>query len=722
MRGRSWTSERAVVLAFGVVLLLVSALRPPGPPGAGAIPRSLDLAPPAGGAGLVVDPASWQMTGGNSTGLLATWVGVPPGCGLTPQWYHWTLSQPPVSGLLNATSGPAVTFAADGAEPGATTISVEALALLACATGDAALVANASTTVTVVGGLALGNLSVDPAPLLPGQLAILSGSVSGGEPPYTIEVDWGDGVGSATGVRDPGPFSTTHAFATTGTFDPSVTAIDAGGQVVHTADPTTVDVSGDGAIALTPARTIADPGIPVAWNATVEGVPAWAPTDPECDGLPLLALTGPNDTAGTCTFPVPGPATISVDLGPLFGGGDAVASAAISIVPPPRVTVVPPVDPTEIGLPTYLTADVTGGVPPLTLTVTGPDATSPAPLELWADGTVSVPVDPTGIGQLAYVVQVTDAEEVASPAVLVPLLVDPALGASFVDERILNATGANLSLDGAITSGVGPFVWSIVPSAPGAPPSSGVLSGPGEFGWAATYQAEGPVTVRAVVADAAGGFREYAWTTSAIPPLRVTVELPANGTATAGSISLWVGISGGLAPFNVTAGSARGPVDSRSIDSDGSLLWSLAVGASGPIALGVVVRDSTGAQSWANITVVVPAAPTPPPPAPDLAPYAWAAVAVALLVAVLVAARIVTRRTRSSTSAEPVDPTSVLRSILAPADGAERTQVELLAEQEGVPLATARSTLDRLIADGSVRSETDGDGVEVLSWARETPA
>jgi hypothetical protein len=63
------------------------------------------------------------------------------------------------------------------------------------------------------------------------------------------------------------------------------------------------------------------------------------------------------------------------------------------------------------------------------------------------------------------------------------------------------------------------------------------------------------------------------------------------------------------------------------------------------------------------------------------------------------------------------DPVAILRRIIEPADGADRTTVELMAEENGIPLATVRSTLDRLIAEGTVRAETGPDGEEVVAWS-----
>jgi hypothetical protein len=80
----------------------------------------------------------------------------------------------------------------------------------------------------------------------------------------------------------------------------------------------------------------------------------------------------------------------------------------------------------------------------------------------------------------------------------------------------------------------------------------------------------------------------------------------------------------------------------------------------------------------------------------------------------LVVARL--RRRGPPAETPPSDPELVLERLISPSDGVDRFTIELLAEEEGVPIAVVRATLDRLIADGRVRSESDPDGGEVLAW------
>jgi DNA-binding IscR family transcriptional regulator len=79
---------------------------------------------------------------------------------------------------------------------------------------------------------------------------------------------------------------------------------------------------------------------------------------------------------------------------------------------------------------------------------------------------------------------------------------------------------------------------------------------------------------------------------------------------------------------------------------------------------------------------------------------------------------LVRRRAREARREVPgPDPVATLKRIIEPAEGAERFTVELLAEEAGVPLAVVRSTIDRLVSEGTVCSESGADGEEVLSWS-----
>jgi len=89
---------------------------------------------------------------------------------------------------------------------------------------------------------------------------------------------------------------------------------------------------------------------------------------------------------------------------------------------------------------------------------------------------------------------------------------------------------------------------------------------------------------------------------------------------------------------------------------------------------------------------------------------------VAALLAAGATVAVLLRRRPSVTALPSPDPVAVLREVIEPSDGVDRGLVEMLAEERGVPSEVVRSTLERLKADGTVRSGRGSDGEEVLAW------
>jgi hypothetical protein len=662
------------------------------------------------------------MAGGNSTPLAAAWVGSAPGCALVPEWYHWSIPSPSDSGSLNTSSGPAVNFTGDASTPGRSVVEVRGAAALRCGPSAQLLVSAGFANMTVTSPLELGNLSVAPAPVAPGQAIELISTIQGGDPPYTADLEWGDGSSSQIGALEAGSLSASHVYLVAGTFDPRIVATDSSGLTASLTDPAPLEVEAGTAAAVTTDATSVDVNAPVRWNATILDPPFLYDTIAECDGAPSLPPWPINPTAGSCTFPDPGPATITFGVGMFLLYGSVQATATVDVVAAPSVSVDPTGSESEVGAPTGLLAEVNGGVPPLTLECAGPDLGGGVRLGLLADGPVEIPIVPSEVGRLQYAVEVADADGLVSPPAVATLLVEPALNGSFVTGRTLSATGVNLSLDGSINSGVPPFVWVVLPdlTATASAPASGEPEGVGSFTWWGDYQLEGEVGLALLAADGAGGLLVRSWSLPAVPVLNLSGVSASPEVTDPGAAELWASIAGGLPPFNLTVRTTEGLGWNFSVVTDGTSEWSLSFPRAGRIGLSVLARDAAGASAEQNATVTVPSGAAPP----TAAGYSAAAaglLAAGLVVAFLIAGAAVywLRRRGPAVESPPKDPVGVLRTIIAPADGAERGTVELLAEEEGVPLATARATLDRLIAEGVVRSETDADGTEVLAWDHE---
>jgi hypothetical protein len=711
-----WVWLACAAAALAGALSTPASLAPPG--GDGVAPGLAASAAPVS-PGLTVDPSSWELEGSNETSLAAVWTAPPAGCWLEPEWYRWAFSSPQVSGTLNATSGAEVTFSATPATPGISTLTVRSESELICGSSARLELATAFSNVSVEAALSLTDLAIDPAPLTPGEPSVLTGSVEGGTPPYELGVNWTDGTRTESTLPGSGAFSIAHTYGA-GTFDPLVSVQDSNGLLADATVPESLDVSSAVAVAIDPARTVTDVNEPVEWNATVDRAGDLFVTTPECDGVPGVPIGFSDATAGSCTFTSVGRGSISIDVGTTFEQSLASATSTEIVVPTPSVVVMPPAAPFEVGRGADLVANVTGGVPPFTVDCVGPESPSPYRLVLDSDGPVAIPLVPTVAGDLEFVVQVVDADGVASAPATAELEVATPLNVTVGFGRTVIGAGVSLSAAGTVASGAAPFQWIVAPEgdAPGPGPAAGLLAAPGSFNWSELIRLDGAVAVAVVVVDGAGAVVSANRTIEAAPLLSVLATVDANLSGAPDVLEVSVDITGGLPPFNLTFVATPGPTWNSSAVTDGPATARLAVPNGGAFVLTVVVRDATGATDTDNASVDLPTPAGPPTAASGNSTAAIVGGLVAMGVAIGGCWAWLRRRPQQPETATP-DPVSVLRGIIEPADGADRATVELLAEEGGLSLATARSTLDRLIADGCVRSEVDEDGSEVVAWERD---
>lgn len=707
---------RAAAVA-AIVLAILAVPVPTLPLAAGRGPSASSLAVALAAPVLTMDPPDWQMPGGGWEPLRAIWSAPAPGCTLEPQWYRWSMPDPPASGTLNATSGPVVEFSGDASQPGRTTIEVRSEAVLDCGTNATLELAGAFGNLTVEPPLALGLLSFGPAPLVPGEVGLLRATVSGGTPPYTVRVNWTDGSFATLSLLSPGAFSLAHAFPA-GTFDPGLTVEDAGGLVATAALPGQIGVNGGLAAAIVPAAAEVDAGIPAIWNASVDRAGAWFDTFEECDGLRPSPPMPSGATAGSCTFDSVGENSISLLVAAPLLGASAEVSAELWVAPDPSVTNVTPVGPPEVGRSSYLVASVTGGVPPLELLCAGPAFGEPYAGSIDSDGPVALPIAPASPGQLAYSIVAVDADGVASAPDNGTIAVAPPLNASWEFTPATNGSGPALWALGTVTAGAPPFQWSVVPAVvgPSLAPGAGALALPGPFNWSGESHEDQEVRLAAMLVDAAGATLPAGRELNAVDPLEVDdlVITPVPGVDSA-TVSL--ALSDGLPPYNVSIVASDGARWNVSAAQNGSQLWHLDFPGPGVVDLSLLVRDSAGDTIGENGSVVLTG---PADPSPDAGLLSDVALVLAASLGIAAVVFLRRRRGRSPLPARPsVDPTAVLRGIIAPADGADRATVEMLAEEAGVPATEARQTLDRLVAEGTVRSEVDEDGSEVLAWERD---
>jgi hypothetical protein len=730
-----WAAGAVVFLIALGTSTIVPPAAPPRP-----VSNPVNLLRGVTGLGLVVDPPSWWLTGGNRTQVAATWTGIPPGCVADSLWFRWTLATGFAEGTLEPTEGPSVNFTAGFTESGTAEVEVRSALRVTCGTSQEATYDSAESAITVVAPLRLENVSLSPNVVTTGAPANLSGLLVGGEPPYEVRIDWDDGNITLSHVSVPGPFSFAHGFGN-GSFSPSILAFDATGLTTNSSVDSPLSVSTGFAVALGSPNVTAEVGVPVRFSGEILNPPAEYGSVSQCsDALSNRPVESPANVSVqnfTCTFASPGSAEVDFEVVPIDDDlpveearwwEPVAASLALNVSPPEVMG--------EVGLPTVFTVRLSGGVPPFLLTwqLAG-NSTAARDLE-YSDGSIPVPVWPSEPGSYALSVTVRDALGVLVDTGTTALPVDPPLNVSATADGILSLNGTDVQVAGTISEGTAPFLWWVLPGVTPATETApnGTLSSVASFSWNGTLAREGNSTVSIIVVDGDGA---VGWDTVAVPlvpELRATAEATASSIAAGPVFLLNLSVAGGLPPFELGFRSSTGEGWNRSLSVDGEYSFTFSANGSGSVSLELTLRDQLGIEWTDTLEVELPSSPPPsnesaPPPTrpPDNAPSTGIpSNGVSDLIDLVVIAGasaaafvLLWRRWHRSTpvAAPMADPVEVLRRILEPADGAERSTVELMAEEAGVPLEVVRSTIDRLVAEGSIRSESGSDGEEVLAWS-----
>jgi hypothetical protein len=724
-----------VALATSMLLPPAVGLRPDSTPA--PLLRSVT------GLGLVVDPPSWWLTAGNRTQLAATWTGIQPGCVAEPLWFRWTLASGFADGTLEPTEGPSVNFTAGFTETGTAAVEARSTVLLTCGSNQEAMYDTAGSAITVVAPLRIENVSLSPDPVATGASSDLSGLLVGGQPPYQVRIGWDDGNVTVADVSAPGPFSFSHGFGN-GSFSPSIVASDATGLRANGSVDGPLSVSSGFTVALATPTVAAEVGVPVRFSGEILHPPAEYGSVTQCtdasSNRPAESAVNVSTQNFTCTFAAPGSAEVDFEVVPI--NDDLPIEEARwwePVAPSLAVSVVPPGGTGEMGLPTVFTVRLSGGVPPFLVIwqLAGNSTLARAPA--YADGSILIPVWPSEPGTYALSVTVRDALGVLVTAGTVPLPVEPPLDVSAAADRTLSSTGAFVQVAGTVSQGAAPFHWWVLPGVTPTTESApnGTLPSVAPFSWNGTLAREGNSTVSIVVVDGAGAVGWETIPVSLVPELRASAQAHASSVAKGPSLLLNLSVEGGLPPFDLRIHSDAGEGWNRSLPADGTYSFTFPTNDSGSTSLELTLRDPLGAEWTDTLLVDLPSTtppsngtghPPPTRPPSNVTPTALPSSGVSDLIDLVVVAgagaaalAVLWRRWHRPTRASvpPVDPVEVLRRILEPADGAERSTVELMAEEAGVPLEAVHSTIDRLVSEGSIRSESGPDGEEVLAWSPE---
>ena len=660
---------------------------------------------------LSVDPARWWLGVGNSTALTAAWIPGTPGCSVTPSWFLWTEVGGPPLGSLSSSSGAIVNFTAVANETGTESVSVRSAGTFDCGSSSAPALATAAANVTVVAALALTNLSVGPGPVRPGTTVNLTGSVVGGVAPYSAEIAWADGSRSSVALDRSGPFSVPHTYPG-GQFLPQVSIEDVLGSTTTALAPQAIEVSDQAASGIETAVDGAEVETPVLYSVRFARAPEGYPPFSLCDGLPPDWIDlGPSTENFSCSFARLGPATVIAGL-----GSPNLPIASSELVVPVSATlsidVEPPVLSGEVGESSEIVVEIAGGVAPFHVAAQELGSLTPVDSLAAADGSVLVPLEDVEPGSLPVVVNVTDALGVGVTGTTT-LTVEPTLILDAGFGRALTTASSSVTGNFSVTSGAPPFYWCVGASGPTSSntPFAGIAGAGDPFGWSGEFDPEASATVTLEVFDPSGATGNASVSSLAVAPF--TAVLGASAGAP-GDLEVTAELEGGVPPFTFFANASTGGPWTTSESSDGDFRWTVPEDASGPVNVSLVVVDRFGYSFEINATVDLGIRAIPSTPS-AIGEVAAGSVAIALIVAGGIWWR--QHRRGRSVPPTPPDPEAVLRRILEPADGADRPTVELLAEEAGIPLDLARSTIDRLVGEGRIRSDTTSDGEEVLAWS-----
>jgi hypothetical protein len=731
-KGRPFAPGGIALLAILLTAVSAASAAPSNRGGGAEISFSSPPTPPPVPPTLSISLPEFPGSGTGDVLLQDRWSAAPAGCSWGPEWSTWALpSAGEAGGVFTLPDASSTEFVPASLTAMRSEVAVHSSVVLTCGDSNRTVEGVAFANVTTYPAPVLSDLSARPNdPAAPGRV-VLDGFLAGGRPPYLLGVVWGDGTSTNRTLLAPGEFQVPHVFFS-GDFQPRVGVYDADRIDVRAELPDPIEVGNGTRLSVDSTEPLAEVGVPVEFRGSAEDPGVHDGAAIACGAVPVVH-PGLTVTNVTCVPAASGTLPVTFKLGVSAPSARDQVTFDQPVAPPVTVVVRPVDDALDSGTATFLRLTIAGGVPPFRASWSVRNAPLGARSNLSSDGSLLVPWTPSFTGEARLNATVSDALGVSAQSLVMKVTVAPAPHLALVAYGSASRASTTVQVDATLVGGSPPIVWSLVTAS--TPPTEALPLGEsnsGSFNWSATYSSEGLATFDLEVEDAA--FTLETNSTSAELPVGPNVQVSGTPSALPGSavLNLTLTTEGGQLPFDIWVNSSDGPLWNGTEASPGPYEESLSLGATGTVAVSVTLLDARGGSAEANLTVTLPPAlppapPTPPPGSaspgtpppisgsgPDLAP--WAAGAALAAVAIgLVLAR---GRRAARTAEEPApDPEAILERLLSPADGADRLTIELMAEEEGVPLETVRRTLDRLIRDGRVRSETDPDGGEVLAWA-----
>ncbi len=674
-----------------------------------------------------IAPGSWSMEAGGSAEFTATLTGFDAGCTPVSATYLWSL--PGIAefeGFLNASLGPSVRFTSLPTSSGAFSIAASARGTMECGSTLYALSSAGSAGLGVLPQEQVGGLNLYPDPATPGERVVLQWTVADGIPPYTANIDFGDGTSSTLTVLSAGdPFAAHHYAA--GQFDPIVRVTDASGRQVATSsvEPLVV-TAGMAAAIVTPAAAV-DAGLPFSLSANVSGgVPpffySWTDSFGDFALQPVWNMT------------VPALGNFSVRLTVTDAVGDSeTLGRTIAVELPPQLSLNATSPAVDVGQAFPFTLAVNGGVSPFSVAWSILPNGSTHTVTIPAFGGVIEPAVATSTGEVWVTTRLIDAAGAVRSAAFPLTEAFPAPRVTVVSAP--RAAEASVPVDlGALVDGGAPplrWAWSTSGTSTNLTPPTGSLTGPGDVRWRGTFAPGAAVEWLLDITDATGTSVLTNGSFTLQPPLDVRLSLGAPHTVSVGTVPTLARVTGGGAPYSYTLEWSDGEAGSGVLDSAGPLWFNASLLLPGNFTARLQVVDALGGHASINLTVNVrpssspptgaPASPSPTPAtaagtSASLGSWVVGVGGLALAGLLFVIPRWRRRTVQRSRSGDTAAAMNVVRRLLRGTDGLERETLYFLADEEGIDASSAGVAVDRWTRAGRVQVDEGLDGTDLLQW------
>ncbi|MCI4341378.1 MAG: hypothetical protein L3K11_03280 [Thermoplasmata archaeon] len=685
-----------------------------------------DRVPALGFASVEIVPAAATLAAGQN-GSFALWVGSSvPGCAVETPVVVWELSvlAQPIGTLLSPT-GASVVFSAFPGVSGTVELSATVEGSVVCPANNVSFGTEAQASIATIPALFLSDWSAGNTPAVPGAAVRCSGNLSGGEPPYQLGFDFGDGNRTPLTLPRAGGFSVVHRYGL-GTYLPSVSVSDPLGERVTAQVNSAVLVASALAAELVPQSAGPELGAPFAVGALVEG------------GFPPYTYLW-NDSAGDAgtgpSWTVPAPTARELGLQLEVSdrlGGLVVVDREFPVAAAVQVTLgVVGAAGGDVDRPLPFHLALAGGVGPFAVTGSSVPSGSTFTFTSAGPGNWTEAVVPSIAAPLWLSLTVTDALGVGVSETLPLARVHsaPFLLANLTPS--VSEVGGSVEVVGLTGGGTPPLNWSIGTTAriSTAAARSGSLSSGGVFAWNGTLASAGAALFVVTLVDGAGDSVSSNLTLRVLAPLEASAILASTSPTSGTPLTLSFTIAGGVLPYRYSLRLSDGTGTAGNASLPGPGDWTAPPAPSGFLLVQFDVTDALGFRNESSLTLTI--APgggvgSGPPRAGDAnaTPAASAGgtgLAWVLLPAGLVLGTLWLFRSRLPSRAKPTVPEPrgalpTLRRLVRDAEGLDEDTLLLLAEEEGIDPETTRQALRRWIALGRIESVTEPEEPTTYHW------